>query len=372
MAINQIPRIIGFQILRSLNLLISSAGDNDLLDLVKDFFWNLPDQEAGIPDALFYIYIIDTVINSLVCIPLVPVALCLTCTLTTFQIDYYLSHVVAIMLILESERLHATNQSTTDFVNDNIQNQPNTRSLTRASSFLYRIGGLWMFVKGLQAGLVYRAVHFALTSLLQMVLFRHDLLRPIAHVISTVVLAELHMAWTHATICATSSTGSLLKLRHNHKAWRKLLTPSLVYAAARAVIDYLPDAADSSFNLFFKQASTHDPSEHYIAYFEVSTMLPTLILRMTVMLPAFIALILVEASFLPETETTIVPSTQGRKARMSALVWGKISKVRSGFPGIYGLVRGSTFFWLWELHAKRCLLQSVVDIISMWLDGGFE
>ncbi|KAB8206382.1 hypothetical protein P875_00021430 [Aspergillus parasiticus SU-1] len=352
MAINQIPRIIGFQILRSLNLLISSAGDNDLFGLAKDFFWNHPDEETGISDAFFYTYMIDTVINSL--------------------IDYYLSHVVAIMLILESERLHASNQSTADFINDNIQNQPTTRSVTRASSFLYRMGGLRMFLKGLQTGLVYRATHFALTSLLQMALFRHDLLSPIAHVISTVVLAELHMAWTHATISATSSTGSLLKLRHNHKAWRKLLTPSLVCAAARAVIDYLPEAADSSFNLFFKSASTHDPSEHYIAYFEVSTMLPTLILRMTVVLPAFIALILVEASFLSETETTIVPSTQGRRARMSALVWGKISKVRSGFAGVYGLVRRSTFFWLWELHAKRCLLQSVVDIIIMWLEGGFE
>lgn len=81
MAISQIPRIIGFQILRSLNLLISSAGNNDLFGLAKDFFWNRPDEETGISDAFFYTYMIDTVISSLVCVSPGPVAFCLTCAL---------------------------------------------------------------------------------------------------------------------------------------------------------------------------------------------------------------------------------------------------------------------------------------------------
>ncbi|KAE8374439.1 hypothetical protein BDV26DRAFT_284245 [Aspergillus bertholletiae] len=287
MALDQIPRIIGFQILCSLNLLIFSLNANNVFDL-------------HISGALFYIYVIDMVINSL------------HANYTRIPDYYYLSHVVAIMLILESERLHATNQSTADFVNGNINNQPTTRSLARASSFLYHTGGLRMFLNGLQAGLVYHIVHFVLTGLLQMVLFRHVLLRPIAQILST-------------------------------RAWGKLLIPSLVCSAAHAAIEYLPGAADSSFDLFFK-----DASPYYIAYFEVSTMLPTLVLRMIAVLPASVALVLVEASFLPETETTIVPSTHDRRARMS------------------------TFFWLWELHAKRCLLQSVIDIVIMWLEGGFD
>ncbi|KAE8354847.1 hypothetical protein BDV28DRAFT_130072 [Aspergillus coremiiformis] len=349
MAIDRIPNIVGFQILHSLSLLISSAGDNDLFDLAKYFFWNPIDQDTHMTDYMFYTYMIDLFINGL--------------------IDYYFSHVVAIMLILESERLHASNKSTADFVNDNIRNQPTTRSLVSTSSFLYHTGDLQIFLKGLQMGVVYRAAHLAITNLLEITLFRHRLLMPVAHVISTLVLAELHMAWTHATISATSSTGSLLKLRHNHKTWRTLAMPSLVGAVARALIEYIPDAADSSFDLFFRKP---EDSVHYVALFEVSTMLPTLILRVSVVLPASIALILLEASFLPETETTIVPGTNGRRARMSALVWGKISKIRSGFGGVYGLVRGSTYFWLWELHAKRCLLQTAVDTVIMWLGGGFE
>lgn len=352
MLLNRVPSLVGFQLLRSLGLLISSAGDNDLFDLVKQFFWDNPDDVSGIPNSIYYSYIFDVVTNSL--------------------IDYYLSHVVAVMLILESERLLATNRSTAGFVDDNIRSQPITRSLNRTASFLYHMGGLPMFLKGIQMGLVYRVAHFASTSLLHMVFFRHYLLSPIAPIISTVALAELHMAWTHSTISATSSTGSLLKLRPNRKTWRRLLIPSLIYAAARALIEYLPDAADSSFNLFFKGFNYEEHSEHYIAYFEVSTMLPTLILRMTVVLPASIALILIEASFLPETETTIVPSTQGRRAKMSELVWGKIGKARSGFSGVYGLVRGSTYLWLWELHAKRCLLQTAVEIVAIWLEGWFQ
>jgi hypothetical protein len=286
------------------------------------------------------------------------------------KIDYYLSHVVSIMLILESERIHAANQSTADF-NDNIRNTPTTRSLTRTTSFLYQTGGLRMFLNGLQAGIVYRIAHFLTKSLLQMVIFRHYLLKPIANVISTVLLAELHMAWTHATISATPSTGSLMKLRLRHKTWKSLAIPSLIYAAAQGILIYLPEAADSSWNLLFRRTGTEDVPVNYIAYFEVSTMLPTLIMRMTVILPVSIALVLIEASFLSQTETTIVPSTKGRRSRMATLVWGKLHRIQSGFSGVYGLVRGSTYFWLWELHVKRCLLQAAVDLVVMFVGRAF-
>ncbi|KAF7586225.1 hypothetical protein BBP40_009223 [Aspergillus hancockii] len=313
MGLDQTASFLGFQLLHSLNLLISTSAD-DVFDHARYLFWRRPPMK---------------------------------------QIDYYLSHVASIMLIPESERIHAANHSAADFVNDNFRNHPTTRSLTKSSSLLYQTGGLRMFLKGLKTG---------------MVSFQHYLLQPIANVISTLLLAELHMAWTHATISATSSTGSLLNLRHNHRTWKTLAIPSLVSAGAQAALEYFPAAADSSWTLIFGNTGRGNLPGNYIAYLEVSTMLPTLIMRMGVVLPASIALALVEASFLPQTETTIVPSTKGHRSRMAALVWGKLHKIQSGFRGVYGLVRGSTYFWLWELHVKRCLLQAVVDLVVVFVE----
>ncbi|KAE8147340.1 hypothetical protein BDV25DRAFT_169202 [Aspergillus avenaceus] len=344
MALDLVVQFISFQLLHSFSFLISSNTLDNAVTMVWRYLSGADD--GYLPGGIAIIDLVSIAISSL--------------------IDYYFSHVVATMLILESERLHAMGQSTTEFVR-NIHEPPTTRSVTRTTAFLYSSGGPQMLLRGMKAGITYYTALYTLTFIIHNVFLRHQSLRPIARLIATALLTELHMTWTHSIISTTSPTASVSKLRHNRRIWTRLLVPSLVCASAQTIIDYLPEAVSHSYDKLFSHIDPDSLPLHFLAYYDTFTILPALILRMGVVLPASIALTLVEANFLPESETTIVPAAKDRRARMSALVWGKISKVRSGFGGVYGLVRRSTYFWLWELHLKRGFLRTACDLLALTL-----
>ncbi|KAL1970747.1 hypothetical protein VTN77DRAFT_2581 [Rasamsonia byssochlamydoides] len=271
------------------------------------------------------------------------------------------------MLMLESVHVHEIAKDPTRVDEVGVKQGPVSRKVVDALSFLYRTGGIRMFCKGLDAAIVYHPAQSSVTGLLQALVFRHPFLRPVAYIISSVLLAELHLHWTHATISATSSC---FRLRHDRGRWKTLTIPALVHATAKVLMDYMPTYVKTSVTFLVEQ---HAPVEirarKVVIITEVLSAFLMLALRFFVLLPASITLMLIEASFVPKTEETIVPSAEKpqRRARIAELFSNQDTPVN--WETARRLVHCSTHLWFLELHIKKCLIQLSVELLAWLLIG---
>ncbi|RJE22467.1 hypothetical protein PHISCL_05199 [Aspergillus sclerotialis] len=275
------------------------------------------------------------------------------------KIRYTLGHVFASILILESAKAH--NTSSTE--SNNARKSPTSRNLLSMSSLLYRTRGIRIFLSGLPAAITYNVAQYLIANSLLTLIFGDGLLNPVAEVLSSVLLSELHLHWTQATILAKPA--KLTKLRHSKRRWKALAIPSLALAAAKVLMGSIPGYMHKATRIFAEGSdASAELSVAHLVSTEVLAALLVLAIRLFVFLPASAVLEYVEVSFLARTDETVVPCLQKKRgAKVAELL--EFENMPLDFGAAHRVVRFSTCIWLLGLHLKKCAVVFCVDL-TVW------
>ncbi|PLB43974.1 hypothetical protein P170DRAFT_480916 [Aspergillus steynii IBT 23096] len=288
---------------------------------------------------------------------------------------YFLGHIMAVVMILESQTLHthasALMHTSADPLNIAAP-APVSRSVLSAIIFMVCTVGLRVFFKGVKAAIVYNVSVLLLTLFLDKIgrlLFGPRSFVPYAaRLLSSILLSSLHLAWTQAMICIPSSStpASSSLEKSSPSTWRILALPSLFLTAVQILLNNFP-------RLFLRLSLFLVP-EHVLRNAQpwqpkLASLILVTLCRLLLYFPARIALTLTEVRLLPEGDQTIIPSVRGRGARI-----GELGVFEHSSPGVSGvgvssglgtrfgldLGRWDTVLWLWELHVKNSLVQFAV------------
>lgn len=284
-----------------------------------------------------------------------------------------MGHVFATMLILEGERTPTPSRySDTEHQKDHSHGSRITDSPLKTFTFLRATGGTRMLFRGLSISILYHVCLYLFTATLHLLTGPSIFATTLADILARVLLSELHLTWTQATICARAS--AFVSPTHNPQRWSALLIPTLVRATAGqpCCISPTPSTAPAPSSSRTCQSTpprTDGLVPHLFAFGEVGTLFPWVLIRVFVLMPATIALTLVEARFLDDAEATILPDATGRRrAKMRDFVDGRMRLIRKEGvgQGVYRFVRGKTFIGLCRLHAIKCSVEFVVECVVWW------
>lgn len=131
-------------------------------------------------------------------------------------------------------------------------------------------------------GLVYLLVTVLISNLLASLVFRHELLRPLAYACPSVLLCEVHLVFTCATVSAQRVPFRSLRRKPGQGRWKKLAIPALLYGLSQALMGQLYD---------FVEMALIPPEETYTskcAAAEVFAVMAMLAFRFVALLPTHI------------------------------------------------------------------------------------
>ncbi|RMX71620.1 hypothetical protein D0869_15449, partial [Hortaea werneckii] len=185
------------------------------------------------------------------------------------------------------------------------------------------VGGFRARWRGLGASILYHALHGFVTNLLASFLGFGLLGNALCYIFTSLALMRVHMIWTHSMI-AHPTNKSLFARFVPRKQCRVLLLPTLVHPVAQQATFILPLAVAIAMGLGpdmmaskphgHPDSISDDASPHKQGCAMMLNLLrllavPTtsLFVALAVLLPASVTLTRLEATLLPEDETTLVP-----------------------------------------------------------------
>ncbi|KAF2113503.1 hypothetical protein BDV96DRAFT_688497 [Lophiotrema nucula] len=316
----------------SLNILVSRGGDGNLLHELDIF-------KSEAREARNSTLLLSFILASVAFIGL---------------LRYTLGHTMASILTLQSLSIQ---NRTGRYENggNNCTDSPLSRHLAASLRTLYAHQGIRIFTKALHIAAIYQLARTALKSFLTATLFRPVALQPLADIVSTVVLAEMHMYWTQATVL--SGQGSTIEdaWHHDRQRWRKLVVPSVAQGGAVVLLDYvsrsLPETGTSAGNV----------SGASLSAVAVLRAFAALVVRSFVLSPLSAWLTLVEASCLnPGQETLVYERGKGRFVSGSVLFAGGFERPVSARE-LGKRVSLDLCLRLLELHVKKCVVQMLLE-----------
>ncbi|PSK54808.1 hypothetical protein B9Z65_3897 [Elsinoe australis] len=190
--------------------------------------------------------------------------------------------------------------------------KPVTTSIRQSVRHLVSIGGYGARWRGLQISVVYHFLQGILANLLSMVFSLVPFLGPFALVfgslLSTVLLARIHMTWTHIMISRPSPLPWYRRIPSGRIYFKTLITPALIFAIAQHLTVVLPmmvyfwiGGADAT------KGYSGPNVDHKHESIRLIAMLATMaFVGIALLLPASVTLTRVEASLLPDDAETIV------------------------------------------------------------------
>ena len=341
---------------RIVNILISPGGDGSLLSQLNDISLS-GTIHKDFTFSSFALISSQLLMSNLVCSYFPLVELCDSDRLN--KVRYLLGHVVAISLILEIAR---RDRAFSDQERGHNKWPLTFRSIYKSIRQIYDTQSLYTFSRALVIGLVYQVTHYAIRACLEIAIFRHELLKPLVYVCSSVLLCKLHLIWTCATISAHSLR--LLSLTENadQRKWTHLAVPSFTYGICQALMYEAQSLI---------QGSMISPGEGMSistrAGAETFAVIIMLAFRLIGLLPASITLILTEASLLPGKLETIIPSpAKNRGSTIAELRGGdKIPPGLAAFTSSLKAFGVPQFLWLIELHLKKCFVQIAIELLTL-------
>jgi hypothetical protein len=262
------------------------------------------------------------------------------------KIQYVIGHVVMFILILETAETQTDSHET-----GGEKRIPSCRQLLRMLSSLYSKGGLRLLFSGFGAACSYWTAHSSLTKLLSSLVLKHRTLQPLAYIISSVLLAENHFFWAARTILPRDQINQVSR-RRDWRRWKFLTIPALVYASTETCMSHIPAIIENLTSTPHEHVTFARKSNIILSDILVSVLM--LALHLVLLLPSYIALISVEASFLPQTCETIIPSSYRQRG----------ARVRELFPTTdlplqtqkaWQMIGVGRVLWCLELHGKMSL-----------------
>ncbi|PWY78482.1 hypothetical protein BO94DRAFT_537668 [Aspergillus sclerotioniger CBS 115572] len=247
-------------------------------------------------------------------------------------IRYIISHVVLSILILET----AEQQTNTSKPGDN-KSSPSSRQLLRTTAVFYHKGGLRLLLNGIGSACTYWLMHTSVTKI-STTLLPH----PIAHILTSVLLAESHFFWTARTILPPDQL-RLVPNPHDYQRWKALIPATLVYATSEIVMMLVSGLFDVPLPVTTTGLSWFVGSD-VLRYGLV------LAVQMFLIFPAYILLIMVQGSLLPPTCETLVFAQLQRGRRV-----GEIFSGEGGVGDVVKMLGVKQLLWCLELHGKMGL-----------------
>lgn len=182
---------------------------------------------------------------------------------------------------------------------------PSSRYLLQTSAVLYRRGGFRLLLNGIGSACTYWVMHSSVTKLSSTLL--PD---PAAYIIASVLLAENRFFWTAHTILPRDQLRFVSSTR-DRRRWRALVLPTLMYSAAESVLMYLPAVFNSNLVPVSNKTVTIEGLS-YIVRSDILISALMLFAQLSLLLPSYIVLLLVQASLLPPNCETLIfrPSRQ--------------------------------------------------------------
>lgn len=259
---------------------------------------------------------------------------------------YTLGHTLVTLLTVQSvsikDDIHRNGDEDVDL---NARSLPLSRQVVSYLRKIYVKQGLRVFAKGIYIAGIYQLLKTAITSILTATVLRPAWTYQFADFLVTILLAEVHMQWTHATLLSGKLNWRYRFWTVNRSTWRRLILPCAAQGGAVLLLnwtsDYIPDTSSNV-------AQTLSA----IAVLRVAI---ALAVRSFVLAPATAWLTLAEASCLYSGQQTLVYN-QGKGRFLSS---GDILKTSSNEPW-----RGVTWhscFWLLELHLKKCVVHILLE-----------
>lgn len=194
-----------------------------------------------------------------------------------------------------------------------LQEQPVTASLHKTIAHLQRIGGARSRWRGLGISIVYHVAHSLTSAFFLNFAGFSPFYRPVVYIISSVLLARFHMAWTHIMISAPSALPWYKRMIAERAVMREqyktLILPSFVFAVAQQLAVILP------FFVFLYAAEGVDRTQlpisdksqqKQLAMAALAAVASAGFFAFLILLPASVTLTRIEASLISEDQETVV------------------------------------------------------------------
>ncbi|KAJ7779341.1 hypothetical protein DFH07DRAFT_950405 [Mycena maculata] len=302
------------------------------------------------------------------------------------SIRYTLGDVVASLAMIESSSpaivepklpaytdeeplIPADSEAGADIESTGTNVKPITARLSTTMRHLRSVGGFRARWRGLGISMLYHFAHTVLASILSRTLGVSLLGGVLVSIVSSVLLARVHMLWTH-TMIAYPTTKSFLHRMVPLKECKPLLLPSLVFAAAQQATFLLPLAVAVLLDLpsmpeHALHAAQHDePAKLALLALRILAVPATAAtLALAVLLPASITLTRIEAALLPADAQPIVPFDR------AALVGSIDLAARGGatalFAAAWRSVDRAVRLRLVKLYAKMVFAQLLLAVLGL-------
>jgi hypothetical protein len=240
-----------------------------------------------------------------------------------------------------------------------VKEVPVSHQVVDYLSILYRHHDIGIFYKGLHVAVLYHLARTSIAALLGATIFRPTYFQPIADVLSTVAVSELHLYWTQRSVSARQTRLGSWTFSHNRQRWKTLVIPSAAQGTALAFLRYISKPLSET-------ATSIEVASWSIVAFAVLRAFLALVTRSLMLSPLSVCLTLIEASFLDPVEETLVYS----RRKKSFLPVGTIFPKRE-MPLSFERARKqallSTCLWLLELHVKKCLVQMALESLTFMI-----
>lgn len=204
-----------------------------------------------------------------------------------------------------------------------VKQTPITAKLRTTVKHLRSVGGRLARFRGLQVAIVYHMLHGFIVGL-----FSSDFstTRPVVSVLSSILLWQIPMAWTHIVISNPSSKRWYQRLP-SRGVWRQILPATALFAIAQQAAVYAPMGVGVLFYNSFMEARLYDSEnpnvvKSIIAVQALGVMAVAIAFVILVVIPAHVTLRRVQASMLPEEDETIVPFDRSFGGRVQPQILG--------------------------------------------------
>lgn len=251
-----------------------------------------------------------------------------------------------------------------------INHKPITANIRASVRHLHTVGGFFGRWRGAGVGIVYHMLHALMTNFLSGLIGFGLAGHALMHIVSSIGLARIHMAWTHSMIAAPTSKSWFRRIVPR-KQCKAILLPTLAFAVAQQVTFMMPIAVafalglpqemhNEQFDFMNRDVSPGEAA--YYAFALLSVPLTGVFVALAILLPASVTLTRIEAALLPEDQETIV--NFDRSAVLGEFDLQTRGACRSVFVQAWKSFEPAARLRLIKLYVKMFSLQIVIALFG--------
>lgn len=244
-----------------------------------------------------------------------------------------------------------------------IHEKPVTSSIRQT---LRLLGGLRGRLRGAGIATIYFVLHNLITGLVSRVLsllFVPQYSWSFAPIVATIILARLHMTWTHIMITDVSPVSWYRRVPKGRNYFKILLVPSAIFAVLEHLTVMLPAMVYTTLGPVPEPNQELTSAELRFELLRIAAAVATsAFVGIALLLPATVTLARIEASLLPDDVETIVPFDRSLGgSAVNAVGLGKMN-LRALYDGAWRSFDRSSRIRLLFFYVKYFAIQVMIVV----------